>query len=304
MKIRIITTSLLLLAASLTFAQSHKASYERQVRMVGPAGVGVETIIDKWEAAEPNNPEVQIARFSYCFNKSRSSSVEPMGKPKYLGAEPVVTLKDSLGHDVYFYEIDFFDDALFAQSQQAIDKAIRLVPTELGYRVDKINSLLLYEAESPDMAREEIIKAIDYNYYKKPKWTLRGESIDQDVFIQAVQEYCSTLFKYGSEGGYYAFLTISEKMHKILPKSTVFMNNLGSYYLVGANAPRIALRWYNKVLKIKPDDYIAARNCVLLARNEKNIKLEKKYLPYLIKATTDEVERRGYEIRLESLGKK
>ena len=307
MKIRLITAAVLVLAGTLAFAQDPsalKASYERQVRMVGPAGVGVETILDRWEAADPGNPEVLMARFNFHFAKSRSSSVVPMDKPKYLGAAPVVSLKDSAGRDVHYYEVDYFDDEQFSLSQKAIDKAISLVPTELGYRIDKINALILYEKESPDMASAEIVKTIDYNVSKHPAWTFRGQPVEAGTFRQAVQEYCITFFSYGTPGSYEAFRSISEKMLRLDKKDTDFMSNLGSYYLVYKNNPRQALKWYEKVLKIKPDDYTAAYNCVLVAHRDKNTKLEKKYLPYLIKATPDDVERRGYEIRLEAMEKK
>ena len=63
-------------------------------------------------------------------------------------------------------------------------------------------------------------------------------------------------------------------------------------------------KWYNKVLKIEPDNYTAAKNCVLLARTEKDTKLEKKYLPALIRATDSEMERASCEARLAVLNKK
>lgn len=307
MRIRLITAAVLVFTSALALAQDPsglKASYERQVRMVGPAGVGVETILDRWEAADPGNPEVLSARFRFHFAKSRSSGVVPIDKPKYLGAAPVVSLKDSTGRDIHFYEVDSFDDEQFSLAQKAIDRAIALAPSELGYRIEKINSLILYEKESPDMACSEIIGTIDYSTSKRPSWTYLGQPVEAETFRQAVQEYCITFFNYGTPGSYEAFRSISEKMLKLDRKDTDFMSNLGSYYLVYKDNPRQALKWYEKVLKIKPDDYTAAHNCVLVAHREKNTRLEKKYLPNLINATTDEMERRGYEIRLEALGKK
>jgi len=41
------------------------------------------------------------------------------------------------------------------------------------------------------------------------------------------------------------------------------------------------LKYYDKVLKIKPDDYSALNNSVLAARKLKNPKLEKKYMKML-----------------------
>ena len=307
MKIRHIIAAAMLLAGPALLAQdvsAIKSSYERQVRRVGPAGVGVETIIDRWEAADPDSPEMLQARFNYCLAKARSSSVVGMDSPKYLGQAPFLTLKDSTGRDVHYYEVDFYDDEIFGEGKKAIDRAISLAPEEFGYRVEKINSLILYEKDSPDMALQEILNTINYHSSKHPSWTLRGEPMNSETFQQAIQEYCYTFFRYGSPSSYEAFRVISERMNKEFPKNTEFINNLGSYWLACQENPRKALKWYEKVLKITPDDYAAARNCVVAARKEKNVRLEKKYLPVLIRATSDEIERRGYEARLDALNKK
>ncbi|MBR4809068.1 MAG: hypothetical protein IK031_02165 [Bacteroidales bacterium] len=307
MKLRYLISAALFLAGCLASAQdvsSIKSSYERQVRRVGPAGVGVETIIDRWEAADPDSPEMLHARFSFCVAKARSTNIEPRDASKYLGQSPFLTLKDSTGRDVFYYEVDSYDDELFGAAKKTIDRAISLVPDEFGYRVDKIDALILYEKDSPDMALQEIMRTIDYNASKHPSWTLRGEKMEQDIFQQAIQEFCFTFFHYGTPSSFEAFRVISERMNKEYPRNTEFLNNLGSYWLVCKSNPRKALKWYEKVFKISPDDYSAARNCVLVARRDKNVRLEKKYLPALIRATSDELERSGYEARLEALNQK
>lgn len=298
----------MLLASTVAFAQEgqsdYRARYERQVRNVGFAGVGVETILDRWEAAEPGNPYMLEGKFRYYFAKSRSNSIVPKNQSKFLGAAPVLTLKDSTGRDVGYFEEDFFTDSLFALSQTAIDKAIALEPAELAWRVDKISALLLYEKESPDLACAEIVKMADYQASAHPAWTHYGESAPEETFIQAVQEYCFSFYRYGTPGSYEAFRKVSERMLKLYPRNTDFLNNLGAYWLVCKDNPKQALKWYGKTFKINPTDYTAAHNCVLLARREKNVKLEKKYLPSLIQATGDEIERQGYEARLAALSRK
>ena len=297
----------LLLSCALSFGQddpaAFKARYDRQVRMVGASGVGVETILDRWEAAFPDDPTMLEARYSFYIAKARSTEVVPKDTPKYLGAEPVLTLKDSTGRDVYYYQEDFYVDSLFARSQSAIDKAIALAPSELGYRVDKITSLMLYEKGSPDLATAELLKLIQYNKTEKPEWTYYGLPVDEDTFISTIQEYCYNFFRFATPGSYEAFKTVSEEMLKIYPKNTDFFSNIGSYWLVYKQNPRKALKWYNKVLKINPKDYTAVKNCVILARKEKNKNLEKKYLPLLIEATGSESERAACQARLEALCK-
>ena len=297
-----------LLAVAAAYAQTpgevHKARYERQVRITGPAGVGVETILDRWEAECPDDPAMLEGRYRYCLNKGLSTRVVPKEGARWLGNEPVVTLKDSVGRDVNYFEENVFVDSLFARSQTAISRAIALEPSELAYRVDKVTALILYEKESPELATGELMSMIDYHRTAHPSWTYYGEAVGEDVFVSTIQEYCYNLFNYGTPGSYEAFRKVSEAMLKLFPKNTDFLANMGSYYLVGENSPRKALKWYNKVLKINPKDYTAAKNCVVLARKEKNERLEKKYLPMLIAATDSEIERRGYEARLEALTKK
>ena len=297
----------LLLSCALMYGQddpaAFKSRYERQVRTVGAAGVGVETILDRWEAAFPDDPAMLEGRYNYFLAKARSTEVVPKDASRYLGAEPVLTLKDSTGRDVYYYQEDFYVDSLFARSQTAIDKAIALQPSELGYRVDKITALMLYEKGSPDLATAELLKLIQYNKTARPSWTYYGLAVDDDTFVATVQEYCFNFFRFATPGCYEAFRTVSEEMLKIYPKNTDFLSNVGSYWLVYKQKPRQALKWYNKVLKINPKDYTAAKNCVILARSEKNPKLEKKYLPLLMEASDSEAERASCRARLETLGK-
>lgn len=303
----IFSIAALLLSCALMYGQddpaAFKSRYERQVRTVGAAGVGVETILDRWEAAFPDDPAMLEGRYNFYLNKARSTEVVPKDASRYLGAEPVLTLKDSTGRDVYYYQEDFYVDSLFARSQTAIDKAISLQPSELGYRVDKITALMLYEKGSPDLATAELLKLIQYNKTARPSWTYYGLAVDDDTFVATVQEYCFNFFRFATPGCYEAFRTVSEEMLKIYPKNTDFLSNVGSYWLVYKQKPRQALKWYNKVLKINPKDYTAAKNCVILARSEKNPKLEKKYLPLLMEASDSEAERASCRARLETLGK-
>lgn len=293
------------LAGAICLAQNtssdFKARYDRQVRIVGTDGVGVETILYRWEEECPDDPEMLEGRYRFYLAKSISTNVVAKNAQKFLGNEPVLTLRDSLGRDVNYFEENVFVDSLFAKSQSAIDRAVSLAPSELAYRVDKITALMLYEKESPDMATQELLELIKFQKEQHPSWTYYGQPADEPTFIQAIQEYCFNLFRYGTPGSYEAFRTISEAMLKLYPKDADFMNNLGSYWLVYKQNTNKALKWYNKVLKLDPKNYSAAKNCVILARKNKNTKLEKKYLPYLIEATDSDAERAACKARLEGL---
>lgn len=250
-----------------TTSEEFKARCERQTRNVGAAGVGVETIINKWEEAFPDDPEMLVARFSYNFAKAQTVDVVPMSLARYLGQKPTFTLKDSEGRDVNYFEVKNFDDDCFAAAMTALDRAVELNPMELRYRFLRITALIDYEQGSPDMAMSQLNALIDMNA-KKAKWTFDGSAVEDSTFSDAMTEYSYSLYKLGTDASYEAFRTISEKMLKQDPNNTIFINNLGSYYQVVKKNNKQAAKYYNKTLKLEPDNYAAQRNLRLMQTSQ------------------------------------
>lgn len=276
--------------------------YNLLVSRVGADGVGVETLLNRWEAAFPDDSEMCMARFSFFYAKSKSLTTITRSTSKYLGREPVVALKDSLGNPVNYFEDYVYDDELFGQATGYVDKAITVGPNRLELRFLKSAALLEYEKESPDMTLSFLKGLVDYNAQAKPKWTYPDyDTVTNDDFYSFVQDYCLLFYQLGTPAGWEAFKSLSEKVLQYDPKNTLFMTNLGSYYFAHKKDNKTALKYYNKVIKLQPDSYAAIRNCVLLARTEKNKKLEKKYLPMLIKYTDNETEKLQAQTRLEAL---
>ena len=275
--------------------------YTLLVNKLGVEGVGVETLLQRWGKDYPEDLDMLLGKFSYYLSKSQSKSMEKMDVQRYLGEAPALVLKDSLGNDVNYFQVTDYDDELFGQATQAIDKAIGLNQNRLDLRLYKIAALIGYEKGSPDMAVSGLKELIDYDGHSHPSWEYPGLEPDPELFPSLVQDYCFSFFRQGTPGSYEAFKEVSEKMSVYYPKNTVFLTNIGSYYLVYKHDSKNALKMYNKVLKKNPGDYTAIKNCVLLARNDKNKKLEKKYLAMLVKVTPDETEKLQSQARLSSL---
>ncbi len=276
--------------------------YEMLVKRLGPEGVGIETLLQKWGKDYPEDMDMLLGKFTYYLSKSRKPELVQKEGSRYLGNAPALTLKDSLDRDVNYFQVDNYDGELFRQAIEAIDKAIEVSPLRLDCRLYKISALIGAEKESPEESLSDLCGLIDYNAKGKPSWEYPGlEKVDDEVFSASVQEFCFAFYSIGTPEGFEAFRKVSEKMLDYYPKDYTYMTNIGSYHFVYKHDNKTALKYYNKVLKKNPDDYATIKNCVLLARNSKDVKLEKKYLPMLIKVSDDEAEIASAKARLESL---
>lgn len=303
-KLLIATASLMMagICASAQTNEEFKAQYERQTSAVGPSGVGVEYIVNRWEKACPDSREMLEASFRLYFLKSREETlvVKP-GLDKYMGGDPVLALTDSLGNKVNWFTDYKYNDRVFGKAVRYIDKAAELYADDIDVRFFKLDALLAYEKDSPDMVCTDLAALIDLEASGKQNWKAGGEPVGHDYFMAAVQDFCREFFKIASPASYEAFRTISEKMNKLYPSDTAWLNNLGSYwYSVQKNSSK-ALSYYKKVLKISPKDYTAIKNSVLIARKDNNPKLEKKFLPLLIEVTPSQGEKIAAEARLKQL---
>lgn len=282
---RILTLIILLALAIPAAAQSQSAEryeqrYDLLVSQFGPAGVGVETVLDNWEKVDSTSAKYLYARFTYLFTKAQTAEVISRPDKKYLGMEPMLTLTDSLGKEVHYYQVNVFDDELYGKAVRAMDKAIALYPERLDFRFMKANAYIAYEKDSPDMALPYLVDLAGRE--KERKWTYEGKAIEKGFYEDALQEYCYSFYSIGTPSTYEAFLTLSQKLASLYPDYLDFGNNIGSYYMIAKGDYKAALKQYTKVLKKDPSNYTAIKNSVLAARKMGNVKSEKKYLQMLV----------------------
>lgn len=300
-----IISFLFLMLSFAASAQSEKFEqrYNLLVSKLGPAGVGVETVLNGWEAVDSTNANMLLGRFSYLFTKSQTTQVVSKPSRKYLGMEPLISLKDSTGNDIHYYQEVFYDDELYGKAIQAVDKAIGFHPSALDFRYVKANAYIAYEKESPDMAVAYLLSLVEENASGKMNWTYEGEKVEKDFFPESMLEYCFSFYSIGTPAAMEAFHSLSRRMSELYPDNPAFLNNMGTYYLIAKEDYKTALKYYNKVLKDHPKDYTAIKNCVLLARKQKNVKLEKKYLQMLAKYGPEN-EKLVAQARLDQIAKK
>ena len=268
------------LMSVLSYAQNQAEVLERRynllVEKVGFAGIGVETVLDAWAKVDSTNVNMQLGRFRYYLTKGQTTSIVAKPEKRYLGLEPVLSLKDSLGKDVYYFQEPVFDDALYGQAMKSLDRVISLAPDRLDFRFMKANTYMTYEKGSPDMTLSYLTDLCDEAAARTKDWTFGQERKGRDFFADAMQEYCYNLFLIGTPSSREAFVTLSRKLKAIFPEYLDFLNNIGSYQLMSQDY-KGALKTYGKVLKKEPGNITALQNCLLAARRMKNVKLIEKY---------------------------
>ena len=302
---------LLLLLASLSISAQETYSPEEFLRRynnltdrVGPSGVGVETLLNKWEEAYPDDVQQMLARFSFLFTRSQTSRVIQLPQDRYLGREPLLPMTDSLGNKCNFFEDTDFDEELYAQANLAIDQAIAARPERLDFRLVKIDAMMAFEKESPDMTLRQLKDLADYHFKQHPAWEYEGLGpVDPEQFKAFMQDYCAALFRLGTDASAEAFKSFSEYLLTYCKDEPLYVDNLGSYYLVKKDYKK-AQKYFDQVLKKHPDDMTALRNCILLARSKKDIKLEKKYLAQMAQYGETEADRASARTRLEAYERK
>ena len=288
-----------------TAQEDYVRRYNNLIGRVGAAGVGVETLLDRWAADYPEDTQQLLARFSYWFTKAQTTKVIQLPQDRYLGREPLLPMTDSLGRKNNYFEDTEYDDEQFGHALEALDKVVALAPARLDYRLLRIDALTAFEKGSPDMALSALKSLVDENYKQHPAWTHESvEKVDDEVFKAFIQDYCFTFFLLGTDSSAEAFKSLSEYMLTYSKEDPLFLDNIGSYWLVSKKDYKKALKYYNQVLKKHPDDVTAIRNCILLARNKKDVKLEKKYLAMMAQYGTTETDRASASGRLQALEKK
>ena len=269
---RVLITLLALIFGFAAFAQTtaeeFNEKYTRLAARLGYAGVGIETYLDKWEAAYPDDGRLLEARCNYCLAKGMTTHAVPKDRAKYLGNKPILSVPDSTGKKINYFEETVYDDELFGQAMTWLDKAVELYPLDLVYRADKITCFLSYEKESPDMAVAEMEKLVEMEKKSHPAWVVYGEPTVEGDFSELMSGYCLRLWNIATPPAYEAFFKLSTKLSKLYPKNSNYLDNIGSYWLVAKDNPKKATTFYKKALKLNPSDEVATANLKLIERRK------------------------------------
>lgn len=257
------------MAASSALAQTtedYLSRYNALVNRVGVSGLGVDLLLTRWEKADPVDINHMIARGSYHLYRARKDSVVAYHKAAFMGMEPILTTKDSLGRNTYFYSVPNYQPEEFALAMEALDNALVHDNTRLDLMLSKADALKDFEYTTPDQCVDYIISIIDKHFGAKMVWTLPGGGhVTEEDFLEEMQNYCNIFFRTDSQASLEAFRKVSEAVLKYRPKSAPFIDNIGAYW-ASRKDDKKAMKYYKNALKADPDDAIAKQNIALIEK--------------------------------------
>ena len=228
------------LQAQTTSPEDYLRRYNNLVQRVGAAGVGVETLLDKWAADYPDDLEMLLARFSFCFTRSESTQVIQLDRDRYLGNAPILPFTDSLGVKRNYFEDPQYDDDLFSQAEQALNRAIELHPERLDLAFLRVTALTAYEKESPDMALSVLKSIVDRHYNEELGWKFQFTMKQNEYFVlpDAEHGFLPTEVDLMDEASYGAIVPHLFRVQKLSTRDYFFRHQYETSVTAGDALPQ------------------------------------------------------------------
>ncbi len=215
-------------------------------------------ILEKWQAADANDPELYVSYFNYYFVRSKQEMIMLEASPT---GEQSLSIQDSSGQSVGFLNGGiYYDPVFFEKAIAIIDTGISRFPSRLDMRFGKIYVLGL--KKDWDAHTNEIIKAIDDHFADSVQWTWsEGEAVEDrnDFFLSSVQDYQYDLYGTGDTSLLPKMGEIAQAVLNYHPEHVESLSNLSITYLLTDQFDK-ALVPLLKAEEIRPTDAIVLSN--------------------------------------------
>lgn len=229
---------------------------------------GQYSLLQSWEKATHDDPELYVSFFNHYFAKSRQETLSLTATP--LKGESVRLTKDDdkkvvayLGSKMSFSKTDFDLGISY------IEKGIGKFPNRLDMRFGK--TYALGQIEDYERFKDEIIRAIDFFDAGKNRWLWReNKPLDQPkaFMLKAVQDYIVQLFDSGDQNTQY-IKPIAETVLKFYPDHIESLSNLSVVSMVNGNFDD-ALVALKKAEKLDPNDPVITGNIAFCYFNKRD----------------------------------
>lgn len=219
---------------------------------------GQYTLLQSWEKAAPDDPELYVAFFNHYFAKSRHETLSlttapPTGDAIAVRKENDDKVAGYIGNNVTFKKSDFDAGITY------IDRGISKFPDRLDMRFGKTYAL----GQIKDFSRftDEIVRTIERSNINKNNWQWsEGKLVEnpREFMLTAIQDYVVQLFDSGDEQVKF-IKPIAETVLHYYPDHVESLSNLSVFYMMKEDfdASLIPLL---KAEKLAPGDFVVIGN--------------------------------------------
>ena len=235
-------------------------------------------LLQKWEMADSNDPELYVAYFNFYVTKSKKDFIELGNNPKGENILKIMAKDTSKTEPVgYMYGNSNYDPQIIKKGFDYADQGIAENPTRLDIRFGKV--YMFGELQNYKDFTEEIIRTINYSGKIKNKWTWTdNKPVDnpKQFLLSALQTYQLQLYNTNNENLLDNMRQIAETVLEYYPDHVESLSNLSIIYIVRKEYDK-ALDALLKAEKLAPTDYIVLANIALVYKLKTDFKNSIKY---------------------------
>ena len=254
--------------------------------------VGEQQILEKWEKADSNDPELYVAYFNYFAKKSKKEIVRLDGNGKGKEGFQIMDKDSSKKEPVAFlYGDTYYDKDILKKGFDYIDIGIKKHPNRLDMRFGKI--YMLGQIEDYEKFTAEIINTIDYSTINKNQWTWSDDQpIDnpKQFFLGSLQGYQVQLYNTENDDLLDNMKRIAETVLKYYPDHIEGLSNLSIVFMLQKQYDK-ALESLLKAEKLNPKDYIVLSNIAQAYKKKGDTNNAIKYYELTIKHGDDQAKK-------------
>lgn len=241
-------------------------------------------LLEKWEKADANDPELYTAYFNYYVSKARNEMVilgqEPKGKTAFALMPTDSSNQEPAG---YLYSDTHYNSALLKKGFAWLDRGIEKFPNRLDMRFGKV--YMFGEVEDYENFTKEIIKLVDYSAVNQNQWTWTdNEPVDdpKNFMLSGVQDYQFQLYNTENNALLDNMKRIAEAVLKHYPDHVESLSNL-SVALMMQKEYDAALEPLLRAEKINSKDAIVLGNIAQAYKLKGDTKMAIKYYELTLK---------------------
>ena len=254
--------------------------------------VGEQQILEKWEKADSNDPELYVAYFNYFAKKSKKEIVRLDGNGKGREGLQIMDKDSSKKEPVAFlYGDTYYDKDILKKGFDYIDIGIKKHPNRLDMRFGKI--YMLGQIEDYEKFTVEIINTIDYSTINKNQWTWSDDQpVDnpKQFFLGSLQGYQVQLYNTENDDLLDNMKRIAETVLKYYPDHIEGLSNLSIVFMLQKQYDK-ALESLLKAEKLNPKDYIVLSNIAQAYKKKGDTNNAIKYYELTIKHGDDQAKK-------------